>query len=548
MLIALGMLMASCNHLSGPETRGPWKLMASGTEENLNGVWGFESGDVYAVGDNGTILHYNGVVWNQIESNTTADLIAVWGGDPNHVFVTGDDGTILYYDGSTWSHMESGTAMPIGRIWGIPLLYANPGQIPLFAYAVGGGPAGTILHFDGFQWRPIDTGATEELIDIIGWLAPPWDGGSGYPSLMVVGENGAARFFDGQDWMETSTGVDEDLIAVFGEYPDNVYGVGRDGTVIQNTKRFLETGPPASWREIGYLSGASLADIAARRYNDMFLVGANGKIVNFDRQEFTEMPSQETASLRAVWSASRRVYAVGEQGTILRYSRAPRPRECPLNVRMTISPGIAPVISWSPNCPVSKVVVEDDWGTVRWFVETDGNLIKPGVVYGTVPPGASERRPTHVSLMPEHLYRVTLIRRDWDKEMIVGSWNLIPQAAGSGEPVVLSPSRKTEMQLATDPAARFFYFQRLRFTGTGAEIYTFDDPVEIWDASWRMIGDPAEREDELNIRPVTVEFLDRDPETGETRLYVVRNLRAADLPVRWYGETATVVWDVLDSD
>lgn len=35
--------------------------MASGTEENLEGVWGSSSSNVFAVGEGGTILHYGGI-------------------------------------------------------------------------------------------------------------------------------------------------------------------------------------------------------------------------------------------------------------------------------------------------------------------------------------------------------------------------------------------------------------------------------------------------------------------------------------------------------
>jgi hypothetical protein len=37
-----------------------WSPMTSGTTNDLNGVWGSSSSDVFAVGYNGTILHYDG--------------------------------------------------------------------------------------------------------------------------------------------------------------------------------------------------------------------------------------------------------------------------------------------------------------------------------------------------------------------------------------------------------------------------------------------------------------------------------------------------------
>jgi hypothetical protein len=44
--------------------------MTSGTGAHLMSVWGTSSNDVYAVGSNGTILHYDGTAWSQMASGT----------------------------------------------------------------------------------------------------------------------------------------------------------------------------------------------------------------------------------------------------------------------------------------------------------------------------------------------------------------------------------------------------------------------------------------------------------------------------------------------
>ena len=40
----------------------------------LDGVWGSSATDVFAVGDSGTILHYNGSAWSAMSSGTTNEL------------------------------------------------------------------------------------------------------------------------------------------------------------------------------------------------------------------------------------------------------------------------------------------------------------------------------------------------------------------------------------------------------------------------------------------------------------------------------------------
>jgi hypothetical protein len=84
----------------------------------LFGVWGSSSVDVYAVGAEGTILHYDGISWSQMDSGTVNDLYDVWGTSSSDIFAAGRGGTILHYNGNSWSAMESNTDDSIEAIWG----------------------------------------------------------------------------------------------------------------------------------------------------------------------------------------------------------------------------------------------------------------------------------------------------------------------------------------------------------------------------------------------------------------------------------------------
>ena len=73
-------------------------------------------------------------------------LRRVWGTSPSDIFAVGDSGTILHYDGSTWSSMISGTDYRLDDIWG-----SSPSDV----FAVGFSQSttiGIILHYDGFNW------------------------------------------------------------------------------------------------------------------------------------------------------------------------------------------------------------------------------------------------------------------------------------------------------------------------------------------------------------------------------------------------------------
>lgn len=83
--------------------------------ERLGGVFGTAANNFVAVGNNGTILRYDGSGWAR-EAVTTfgggtafvTHLNGVWGRHANELFATGLDGTVVRYDGS-WQQLGCAT-------------------------------------------------------------------------------------------------------------------------------------------------------------------------------------------------------------------------------------------------------------------------------------------------------------------------------------------------------------------------------------------------------------------------------------------------------
>ena len=93
------LLAISCggNSTGSDDGAGKW------TQENahdpqyatLSGVWGSSANDVIAVGQYGTILHYDGTRWSPMPTSGTWQwLTSVWGSSANDVFAVGDNGRI----------------------------------------------------------------------------------------------------------------------------------------------------------------------------------------------------------------------------------------------------------------------------------------------------------------------------------------------------------------------------------------------------------------------------------------------------------------------
>lgn len=116
---------------------------------------------VFAVGDDGTILRYDGSAWSVMERVTTERLWDVWGSTPDDVWAVGEHGTILHHyvaaplddtppaeppaeppsDGGSAGEQPSGSADEPGT-------NAEPGAPPVVdcgSGACGGGLAGATL-------------------------------------------------------------------------------------------------------------------------------------------------------------------------------------------------------------------------------------------------------------------------------------------------------------------------------------------------------------------------------------------------------------------
>lgn len=70
--------------------------MYSPSTEDLNGIWGFGQSDVWAVGIQGTIFHFDGTSWKKVFKSTNPSCLGdVWAASATRAFAVGDDGVIM---------------------------------------------------------------------------------------------------------------------------------------------------------------------------------------------------------------------------------------------------------------------------------------------------------------------------------------------------------------------------------------------------------------------------------------------------------------------
>lgn len=194
---------------------------ADGTSP-LRDLWGNASGELYAVGDDSTILHHvPGQGWQRVDLDAAVSrghLHRVWGTEDGHVFVVGEasdvGGLILRHDGTAWEQMTANTVEPLRGVWG-------PTMDDVFAV----GDSGTILHYDGNQageWERTLVGTGKALHAI-------W--GSTRENVFVVGESGTALLFNGYYWRALEPITEHDLIDVWGMSAEHVFAAGSGGSL-----------------------------------------------------------------------------------------------------------------------------------------------------------------------------------------------------------------------------------------------------------------------------------------------------------------------------
>jgi hypothetical protein len=121
--------------------------LASGTTETLRGVWVASATEAFAVGDNGTILHWDGTSWTSMTAPTDPwvgfRLNAVWGSSPTNVFAAGESDMLLRYGGTRWTPIVVDALADLTGLWG-----SSANNI----FVVADDRSGKILHRCGSVW------------------------------------------------------------------------------------------------------------------------------------------------------------------------------------------------------------------------------------------------------------------------------------------------------------------------------------------------------------------------------------------------------------
>lgn len=293
-----------------------WKVVAS-SNAKLYGIWGRNEKEIFAVGQGGQIMHYDGKLWSTKNSIETNDLFAVWG-QGTKAWAVGE-GIDLVYDGTSWSNLSSSSTYSLRGLWGAPggkYLYAVGALTYMIRYLS--------LTNDSTYWS---TGYLPDKTEDA--MYGVW--GLSDNEVYIVGDNGIilrcsqsciSSSYSSSKYTPMTSNTTANLRSIYGFSSNEIYAVGFDGVVLfYNGKNWIKQ----DLKTQNYFYG-----VWGSSANDVYVVGhpifkTDESIFHFDGTQWTKRPPPQTSSLNAIWGTSSTNVYVVSNNQILHYDGAKAP-------------------------------------------------------------------------------------------------------------------------------------------------------------------------------------------------------------------------------
>jgi len=278
---------------------------SSSTTDNLNGIVLLSGNNGWAVGNDGTIQHFDGSAWSLIASGTTTDLYGVSFGPPGNSnpstgFAVGV-ATALYWGGVSWSPITTGlSGAGAQQLSSVFELSASD------AWAVDS-VSGAFWHWSGSAglgggWNQVSS-ASAGLNSV--FMTSPTDG-------WAVGAGGIIYRFTGGGWT-LYTSVSQTLNSIFMINQNEGWTVG-DGGAIYHYTSGMWSGPisPAPTNQ-------NLNSVYMVSQTEGWAVGASGSILHYSNGAWSLVQNQlgTNQDLNAISFSGMLGWAVGNAGTLL---------------------------------------------------------------------------------------------------------------------------------------------------------------------------------------------------------------------------------------
>ncbi|MEP0847136.1 MAG: hypothetical protein HRF50_09990 [Phycisphaerae bacterium] len=182
-----------------------FERFATPGNQTIFGVWGENSGNVFAVGGSVDEPDTSGVIWRFDGSNWRVEDLSsiepagfpvafkVWGQSENAIYVCGARGLILEFDGTAWRRLDSTTTRTLFTVHGNESLVV----------ASGGAQSGVLVERSAAAFANVTPSG---LLQMNGVFVPSTG------NAVAVGLEGAVAFRADGAWQAQETGLDLDSL------------------------------------------------------------------------------------------------------------------------------------------------------------------------------------------------------------------------------------------------------------------------------------------------------------------------------------------------
>jgi len=271
-----------------------------------------------------------GAAWCPVDSGLTGrfGFLNVWGSSPEDVWVVGNQGRVLHWDGATWTATALDTEGALFNVRG-----RGPQEIWISS------TPSLVACSTGFEPDRAGVVETASFASILGtdrrrhhmalgalWVSPlgeVWVGASG--SGTTTGGLWRSAVVDGGAGWRAAAPLR--VNAIWGSGQGDVWIVGPltsspHGSMSSRTDGTVDGTGALTWTSLDAQSDYALHGLWGSSPKDVWAVGAFGTIRHFgpndERWRIVEVPTKKT--LRAVWGSSPTdIWAVGDEATIVHY-------------------------------------------------------------------------------------------------------------------------------------------------------------------------------------------------------------------------------------
>jgi hypothetical protein len=294
---------------------GSYEDRRAGSAADLNKVFGFSEGELWAVGNSGTVLRRTPAEWEVAQVPTQRNLFALGGTSASDVWVVGEAGTSLHFDGKAWSNVPTSTTDDLVSVWA---------SSPADAWAATPQrPYHPLLHWDGTAWSNWTTSAPP------GTVFGFW--GFASDDVWAVGVQcnytvdvflcvKTTSHFDGLSWRAGYIGPAVDdifnrLVAVWGSDSRDVWALA------ENNASYHWDGE--SWSPVDFPRVQWCSGLWGSAKDNVFAT-CGTDVVHWDGRNWSIVPTLSAQRLAATWGIASNLWVVGQGGTILRYDATMR--------------------------------------------------------------------------------------------------------------------------------------------------------------------------------------------------------------------------------